>query len=221
MPKTTSTAPIIRSPLWSPWGQVDMARRLAYGVYRVSTSGHGGWMVYREVAVERLSPEAQGLAERAPDWYCYEEDCLWAVPALECPDTWTTAFGSQVTDPQACILKTLSGSNPEYLLARGITPLPEQYQWYLSWKEYERRRAAKDPDLIVAACGDWFTKMPGVDCVVTADRRSHLVTSASYETVHQFGAVLLLLSACEVVARNVKTTTTGLAVDQALEVAHA
>jgi hypothetical protein len=86
-----------------------------------------------------------------------------------------------------------------YLLARGVTPDPEPYAQYLAWQDYERRRAAHDPGLIISCSGDWATGQPGVDSVTTADGRTHLVTDASYEAIHSQPGALLLLSGCRIV----------------------
>ena len=188
------------SPRFSPWGPVQTCQRLGDGVYRVSTAGHGGWMLAASAAA-RLSPEARAQGEPHAAWLCFEEDEAWAVPAWEMPDLWPACFQpGGVPDPRAYLLDTLSQYRPDYLQARGVTPAPEPYARYLAWQEDERRRAARDPDLIVSCSGDWFTHLPGVYSVTTADGQSYLVTAASYDAIHRQAGALLLLSACEVVS---------------------
>ena len=171
LPAPDASRAEFHAPLHSPWGPVQMSERLADGIYQVSTAGHGGWMVARPVAAERLTPEARPQGESHAAWLCFEEDCAWAVPAWELPELWPAYFKDRLSDPWAYLLATLSRSYPDYLLARGVTPAPEPYAQYLAWQDYERRRAAHDPDLIVSCSGDWATGQPGVDSVTTADGR--------------------------------------------------
>jgi hypothetical protein len=85
--------------------------------------------------------------------------------------------------------------NADYLVERGIAPEPKAYAGWLERQEADRRRAAHDPDYIIAAFGDWHTKRPGVVEVITADQRHHFVTQAWYGLREG----LNLLSKCELV----------------------
>ena len=62
-------------PQDSPWGEIQTRETLRPGAYSVSTAGHGGGMVRRELAekVFRKAARECGCMEGA--WLCYEEDC--------------------------------------------------------------------------------------------------------------------------------------------------
>lgn len=64
----------------SPWGQVDIETKHQEGVFFVSTPGHGGFMVHKSV---KISDAAKAEADVFGDYYCFEEDCLAAIIALE------------------------------------------------------------------------------------------------------------------------------------------
>lgn len=73
-------------PSYSMWGEIQSCKTIAYGIYEVSTAGHGGVMISTELAPHILSPEAlkKGVKERG--YYCYEEDCDAAIPLRELYD---------------------------------------------------------------------------------------------------------------------------------------
>ena len=59
----------------SPWGQIQFARELIYGITIVSTAGHGGMLL----SPERLE-QMPGQMRSHDGWY--EEDCEVAMPML-------------------------------------------------------------------------------------------------------------------------------------------
>ena len=153
----------------SPWGTVQQEEKHQRGVTWVSTAGHGGYMISLGFAKKFLSEPAQAKGLRYGGYLCYEEDCLWAIVEFEL---------MYVTTPQRqeTIYTSLSRWNTDYLLARGLAPFHEQYECWLDSRESDRRRAAKDPNLVVAALQ--FT--PGVVKVWTADEKEHFVADISY-----------------------------------------
>jgi hypothetical protein len=70
------------APQVSPWGVVQHTKRLADGIWSVSTSSHGGiWLSQDRLSQlnERLGHEYPTFC-RSSEWF--EEDCDWCVPAL-------------------------------------------------------------------------------------------------------------------------------------------
>ena len=70
-------------PNTSIWGSVQHCNKLIPGVYSVSTAGHGGILVHKNVADLVLSYEALKSGDFENGYYHYEEDCLSSVPILE------------------------------------------------------------------------------------------------------------------------------------------
>jgi hypothetical protein len=70
----------------TPWGPAQHSDKLAQGVYNVSTSSHGGILVGQAVARERMTERAQEIGEPFGRFLAFEEDCDWAIVALEMPD---------------------------------------------------------------------------------------------------------------------------------------
>lgn len=65
----------LKAPGYSPWGEVQTCETLCPGAYSVSTAGHGGVMVHRDLADKVFRKEAKecGFAEGV--YLCFEEDC--------------------------------------------------------------------------------------------------------------------------------------------------
>ena len=171
---------------YSPWGHIQHTEQFAPGFRSVSTSSHGGFMISRGFADEHLTFAARNRGMRyTGDYLCYEEDCDWAIPAIELPEYWEEIFRwsseDVQKDPYTHLLTSLSRWHPDYLLERGLTPLPGPYQQHLAMKRDREMRKEKHPDLIVSAVGDWHERVPeGAAEVTTADDVRHLVTAASY-----------------------------------------
>ena len=78
-------------PSYSPWGRVQSAKRLADGIWSVSTASHGGiWL-----SGDRLAQLNALLISHYPT-FCgsdnwWEEDCDWCVPYV--------AFAADIDDP--------------------------------------------------------------------------------------------------------------------------
>lgn len=82
------TAPVEPvAPTTSPWGVPQSSKRLACGIWSITTASHGGiW----------LSPE---LNAGVPDYMAdeagwYEEDLAWAVPAVVYAETFQDTIGA-------------------------------------------------------------------------------------------------------------------------------
>lgn len=74
-------------PSYSPWGKVQECETLCPGVYSVSTPGHGGIMVRRELAEKIFRKEAMGCGFIEGGYLCFEEDCDAQVALRELMDT--------------------------------------------------------------------------------------------------------------------------------------
>ena len=171
---------------YSPWGHIQDTEQFTPEFRSVSTASHGGFMISEGFAEKHLSPAARSRGERyIGDYLCYEEDCNWAIPAFELPEYWEEIFKwspeSVQKDPYTHLLTSLSRWHPDYLLERGLTPLPGLYQQHLAMKRDREMRKERHPDLIVSAVGDWHERVPeGAVEVTTADEVRHLVTADSY-----------------------------------------
>ena len=94
-------------------------------------------MIAKGWASKHLSEAAR---KRGMDWngyLCYEEDCLFAVAAIEMPQHWAAMFQetSAVSNPQEFMLRSLSMWNPEYLIETGRVPMEPEYSYYLAWQQ--------------------------------------------------------------------------------------
>jgi hypothetical protein len=184
-------------PISTPWGQADSVHNVCRGVRQVSTPGHGGFMISKGYAEKHMRSAALEYGIKYGGYYCYEEDCDWAVCANELPvlRQYFADHGEDIKDIDRIILKTLSAWRADYLIACGITPLPEEYAGYLRDKKDDEMRMAKDPNLIISALS---TKDKQVVRVWTADDKVHYITHASYQR-HYEQKSLNLLSLCDIV----------------------
>lgn len=181
----------------TPWGSSQHVEHFAKGFVSVGTAGHGGFMLTEKFAKDNnLSMEALKRGMRSNGYYCYEEDCDYAIPAFELPQYWDVVFKHMDVDPKEFLLETLSMWNADYLEERNIEPEPKAYAFYLKRKQEKQMRAEKHPDLIIAAYGDWETKIPHVIKVCTADDKEYHVTEESY---HKRDTIMPLLSKCEII----------------------
>jgi len=70
----------------TPWGMSQSKHKLTTGVYSVTTASHGGLLVGKRVARERLSIEAIKEGEPFAQYLAYEEDCAYAAVYADWPD---------------------------------------------------------------------------------------------------------------------------------------
>ena len=109
-------------PADSPWGEIQTCHTLCPGAYSVSTAGHGGVMVSRELADKVLCKEAKtcGFMERG--YLCFEEDCAAPVALRELMDRGLyQAPVNEYFAPgeyEAVINDSLQTFHPEYWQAR-------------------------------------------------------------------------------------------------------
>lgn len=185
---TNVTLPPVGREMPTPWGPVQHGERIAEGLLWVHTAGHGGLMVGLDFARQHLSEAAQRRGQPSGTWLAYEEDCAWAIAAIELEAYWPLLFHHQLETnpeftPKETCLRSLSLWNADYLIERGLTPLPEEYRQWQVMRKNDEMRAAKDPDLVVS----WLRQRdatpdhPALIEAVTADGKAHWVTLESYQ----------------------------------------
>lgn len=67
----------------TPWGKPDHVKKLADGIFAVSTSSHGGFFV-DQPQYEQMSETARACSYTGDQWF--EEDCSWVAVALSFPN---------------------------------------------------------------------------------------------------------------------------------------
>ena len=116
---------------------------LCPGAYSVSTAGHGGVMVRRELAEKVFRKEARECGFMEGAWLCYEEDCDGPVALRELMDKKLyQAPVNQYFRPgeyEAVINRSLQTYHPEYWQARE-KDLKEKGQPSIQRKKKERER---------------------------------------------------------------------------------
>ena len=132
-----------KAPGYSPWGEVQTCETLCTGAYSVSTAGHGGVMVHRDLADKVFRKEAKecGFAEGV--YLCFEEDCDGPVALRELMDKKLyQAPVNQYFGPgeyEKVIDRSLQHYHPEYWQARE-KDLKEKGQPSIQRKKKERER---------------------------------------------------------------------------------
>ncbi len=132
-----------KAPGYSPWGEVLTCETLCPGAYSVSTAGHGGVMVHRDLADKVFRKEAKecGFAEGV--YLCFEEDCDGPVALRELMDKKLyQAPVNQYFGPgeyEKIIDRSLQHYHPEYWQARE-KDLKEKGQPSIQRKKKERER---------------------------------------------------------------------------------
>ena len=107
-------------PKDSPWGEVDYSDTLCPGVFLVSTAGHGGVMVVKDMEMV-LSPAARKQGERKNGYLCFEEDSAEAVVFRELLDKKLWEIPDRIQDKakfEESINKTLREYHPDYWRSR-------------------------------------------------------------------------------------------------------
>ena len=107
-------------PEKSPWGAVQQCDTLCPGVFMVSTEGHGGTMVSKDISAF-LSPAAQKCGFKQNGYICFEEDSQEAVVQRELLDKKLWTVPDRVRDKAAFeenINKSIREYNPDYWRAR-------------------------------------------------------------------------------------------------------
>lgn len=108
-----NTIPRRRDP--SPWGTIDQVERLAEGIYRVHTSGHGGiWLsLERREKLASESPWVADLFRNVPA-YCdkptwWEEDCEALIPIFIWLDEMPAQYRSTPASKVASMITSIYG----------------------------------------------------------------------------------------------------------------
>lgn len=129
-----------REPTDSPWGEIQTCKTLCPGAYSVSTAGHGGVMVSRELADKVLCKEAKNCGFMERGYLCFEEDCAAPVALRELMDKGLyQAPVNEYFAPgeyEAVINNSLQTFHPEYRQAREKALMEKQRQS----KKKERER---------------------------------------------------------------------------------
>lgn len=158
----------------TPWGKSDSKTNYLRGVSFVGTPGHGGFAVTSKAAHQYLTAQARAKAEFRNGYFFFEEDCDAFIVMLEIPQT-----RDQYSEDK--IVESLSHWHADYLIERGIAPEPQAYEWFKMNRLEDQMRKEKNPELVVAAFGDWHKDCPkGSVLVSTADGKQYLVPSAEY-----------------------------------------
>jgi len=111
---------LFAEPAESPWSRVQQCDTLYPGVFMVSTAGHGGIMVSKEMTAI-LSPAARKCGEKYNGYLCFEEDCQENVVLRELLDKKIWAIPDRIKDKAAFeenINKSLRQYNPDYWRVR-------------------------------------------------------------------------------------------------------
>lgn len=180
----------------TPWGNSDYQKTLTRGLTIVGTPRHGGVMVSEGFAKNNLSISARERAIKFGGYYAFEEDCDMAMVIFELPEYFVRE-DKTLEEVKESALKSLSGWNADYLLEIGVEPSLQEYEFYKSRILEDEMRKNNHPDLVVACWGDWYTKIPDIDQVATADGREYYITKESYDKAHAIRP--FLLSNCEIV----------------------
>jgi len=115
-----SVSGIFAPPTVSPWGEVDYSDTLCPGVFLVSTMGHGGVMVSKDMEMI-LSPAARKHGQRKNGYLCFEEDTEESIVLRELLDKKLWEIPERIQDKSAFeerINKTLKEYHPEYWRSR-------------------------------------------------------------------------------------------------------
>jgi len=111
---------LFNEPKHSPWGDIDYCETLCTGVFLVSTMGHGGIMVAKDMELV-LSPAARKHGERYNGFRCYEEDNEESIVMRELLDKKLWEIPDRVKDKVAFeerINDTLKEYHPDYWRSR-------------------------------------------------------------------------------------------------------
>ena len=189
---------------YSPWGGIQDSDVIMRGVKAVATAGHGGYMVTKNFANKYLSESALERGEVWSNYYCYEEDCAWAILFFDIlhhhEDLFRKKFlfgEKSFEEKKQSLLETLSRYYADYLLELGVEPLEKQYKIYLLEQKSDEMRKQNHPDLIISALA---IDKDTVE-VITADDKKYLVTDSSYEEQRKDSCYCLLLSKCKVISK--------------------
>jgi len=72
-------------PRNTPWGMADYSRKVADGIWCLSTPSHGGYWVSRERLLQ-MPPKFRSCAYCPKNGQWFEEDCSWCGVVLSFPE---------------------------------------------------------------------------------------------------------------------------------------
>lgn len=110
-------------PIYTPWGKAQNCHQLCKGAFMVTTAGHGGIMIAREMVDTLLSEPAKDIGFFEEYGYmCFEEDCAAPVAFRELLDRNLIAtypgFNGTEAEFAEVINKSCQRWHPEYWAAR-------------------------------------------------------------------------------------------------------
>lgn len=105
-------------PYPTPWGPAQDCQTYRRGLHAVTTAGHGGFLIAKKFAEKNLTQAALDEAILFNNYYCFEEDCLASIAALELPELRRTGTDTFVSEED--LLATINQWNREYLVKRGL-----------------------------------------------------------------------------------------------------
>lgn len=111
---------MIKEPVNSIWGEVQVCDILCPGVFMVYTASHGGIMVAKDI-VAFLSPAARKCGTWQNGYLCFEEDCDENIVFRELLDKKLWAIPDRIKDKEAYeegINASIQKYHPDYWRAR-------------------------------------------------------------------------------------------------------
>jgi len=170
-------------PRHSPWGQIDNCETIAPGIYRVSTSSHGGYIL----SPQRLAAMPKAL--RLHNDNHFEEDCEWCLVVLSFPDLFPDALRQEAT-------LTCKNWYPHLWEAWTGTTLSLEESKEKARQHFHQQHA--HDYVVITAWGDWHSQVPTHHVITGAtlggDRskaiRYFLVPEQEYATRSSFGFVI-------------------------------
>ena len=176
----------------TPWGSAQHVTTHLRGFATVSTASHGGMMVSRKAAEKYLSEAARKRALMHGGYYCYEEDDMINIVLFDVQQSLRSEILKDFSglanltaeEADKKLIHLLSSYNYQYLLDVGVEPDAVEMKHAKLREQYGANYAAKDPNTVGAAWGDWDTLVDGVIKVITADDKYHYVTKASHDAMN-------------------------------------
>lgn len=127
----------------SPWGKVQIEHRLREGMTSVTTGGHGGIKLSKE-----LNSKIPSMFRRKGGWY--EEDEEWAIVAFFFPESFV--------GKEEMALAILKNHWPDEYMAWSGKSVQVEESWELRRRHF---RAVNGSNFVVrTAFGDWHPKVP-------------------------------------------------------------
>jgi len=168
----------------NPWGMAIKADLIVLGIWWIVAKNGAGYVVGEGPAKRMLSAAARQRGRPYGRYLCYAGPVDHLIVEREL----RSRQGGEDEHEDAHV--TLSVRHADYLEEVGVEPDPKARRLWERATELERRRRAKDPDLIVSA----RALRPGVVQVTTADGRSHVVDEGRFDQLMERSSVPCLSS---------------------------